>query len=122
MTAKRSYKDAISPRAAREELTRCAGTNFDPDVVRAFLNVSLGHLRWTMGPAALFAQLPVLGELPFVAGRATGALSAVGAGTAVGVFTFGAAGFVGNVLPPAAATAAPAPISTTPIFDAPPQT
>jgi putative nucleotidyltransferase with HDIG domain len=39
MTTTRSYRRAIDPAAARAELLRCAGTHFDPDVVRALLAV-----------------------------------------------------------------------------------
>src|SRR5439155_27298376 len=52
MTANRPYKKAMSAGAARHELTRCAGAHFDPTVVRAFLNISLGRLRWVTGPVA----------------------------------------------------------------------
>ncbi len=60
MTAARSYKHASSAAAAREELARCAGTQFDPDIVRAFLNISLGRMRLAMGPLAWLAQFPFL--------------------------------------------------------------
>ena len=36
MTSSRSYKKAWEPEAAREELARCAGTQFDPICVEAF--------------------------------------------------------------------------------------
>lgn len=62
MTATRSYKKPMSAEAAREELSRCAGMQFDPNVVRAFLNVSLGKLRLAMGPVATLANLPFLGS------------------------------------------------------------
>jgi HD-GYP domain-containing protein (c-di-GMP phosphodiesterase class II) len=39
MLDKRSYKDALTPAEARAELLRCAGTQFDPDVVNAFIRV-----------------------------------------------------------------------------------
>jgi putative nucleotidyltransferase with HDIG domain len=39
MTTTRSYRVAMEPSAAREELERCAGTQFDPDVVSALLMV-----------------------------------------------------------------------------------
>jgi diguanylate cyclase (GGDEF)-like protein/putative nucleotidyltransferase with HDIG domain len=39
MTSDRSYRDAIGAADARAELRRCAGTQFDPDVVDAFLAV-----------------------------------------------------------------------------------
>jgi len=47
MTSLRSYQKAMTPDAARAELTRTAGTNYDPRVVRAFLRV----LRDLAGPA-----------------------------------------------------------------------
>ena len=39
MTSDRSYRDAIGHARARAELERCAGTQFDPRVVAAFLAV-----------------------------------------------------------------------------------
>ena len=39
MRDRRSYKEPLSDEAARAELHRCAGTQFDPDVVRAFLKI-----------------------------------------------------------------------------------
>ena len=60
MTAIRSYKKAIPAVEARKELTRCAGTQFDPSIVRAFLNISLGDLRRTIGPLAWMAEFPAL--------------------------------------------------------------
>jgi putative nucleotidyltransferase with HDIG domain len=63
MTAARSYKTPMTPRAARQELARSAGTQFDPDLVRAFLDISVGRLIWVAGLTALLAQLPILGRL-----------------------------------------------------------
>jgi HD-GYP domain-containing protein (c-di-GMP phosphodiesterase class II) len=37
MLDKRSYKESLTPEFARAELERCAGTQFDPDVVTAVL-------------------------------------------------------------------------------------
>ena len=45
------------------EVTRCAGTHFSPEVVRAFLSVSLGRMRLVMGPLAALAPVPFLGNL-----------------------------------------------------------
>jgi hypothetical protein len=58
MTSLRSYKRPMSPDKARLELAACAGTQFDPDIVRAFLAVSIWRLR-------LAAPLSWLGSLPF---------------------------------------------------------
>jgi hypothetical protein len=60
MTANRSYQAAIGATAAREELARCAGKDFDPAVVRAFLQVSLGRLRGVVGPMGFLPVLPFL--------------------------------------------------------------
>ncbi len=62
MTAVRSYKKAMSARDARAELTRCAGTHFAPEVVRAFVSISIGRLRLVAGLLAGFAHVPVLGH------------------------------------------------------------
>lgn len=85
MTAVRSYKKAIGVSAARKELTRCAGTQFDPAIVRAFLNTSLGRLRWTVSPLSWIADIPFVARLGLV-GRAvaTAGQAALGA-TAVTV-------------------------------------
>lgn len=50
MTSARSYKKPLSAEVARRELTACAGSQFDPAMVRAFLNISLGRLRTVAGP------------------------------------------------------------------------
>jgi hypothetical protein len=62
MTAVRSYKTAMSAGKAREELIRSAGRQFSPEVVRAFLCVSLGRLRLVAGPTSALAQIPFLGN------------------------------------------------------------
>ena len=40
MTSDRPYQRSLGHDAALEELRRCAGTQFDPDVVEAFRRVS----------------------------------------------------------------------------------
>ncbi|MGQ0802830.1 MAG: HD-GYP domain-containing protein [Actinomycetota bacterium] len=87
MTAVRAYKKPMSAGDAREELARCAGTHFDPRVVRAFLKVSLGRLRLTAGLAASVAQIPVLGLLPRAGARVR---MAAGQSAASAVTTAGA--------------------------------
>jgi hypothetical protein len=66
MTAVRSYKRPSSAAAAREELVRCSGSQFDPAVVRAFLSIPLPRLRWALGPLAWVAQLPGVRETAHV--------------------------------------------------------
>ncbi len=57
MTSKRSYKAPMPVEEAREELVRSSGTQFDPNVVRALLNVSVGK-KVRLGPLAWLAELP----------------------------------------------------------------
>jgi hypothetical protein len=89
MTAVRSYKSASSPADARNELTRCAGTQFDPVVVRAFLNVSLGRLRWIIGPVSWLFDFPFvsqignLGRVALLATQATALTGTLAAGALV---------------------------------------
>ena len=63
MTAARAYKKPMTVTAARREMARCAGSQFDPSIVRLFLNISIGKLWWTVGPTSWVAVVPVLGWL-----------------------------------------------------------
>lgn len=60
MTAMRSYKAPMSATDARQELVACSGTQFDPVIVRSFLNISIGKLRWTIGPLGWLSDLAFL--------------------------------------------------------------
>jgi putative nucleotidyltransferase with HDIG domain len=86
MTAARSYKKPMSVPAARRELAACAGEQFDPAIVRAFLNVSLGRLWWRVGPMSWTALVPILGPVQRagtqLAAAATGTTAAVVVGVA----------------------------------------
>src|SRR4051812_42263314 len=45
MTSVRSYQPKVrTPEAARDELVRCSGSQFDPGMVRYFLDISTRHL------------------------------------------------------------------------------
>jgi len=61
MTAVRPYRKPIGVAAARQELVRCSGAQFDPVVVRAFLNISMGRLWRVVGLGSWIAQLPLIG-------------------------------------------------------------
>ncbi len=63
ITAARSYKAPLSPAFARQELADNAGSQFDPMVVRTFLNISLGELRKRMWPLSWAAQVPFVGPV-----------------------------------------------------------
>ncbi len=76
ITATRSYKKALSPEAARRELVDCAGTQFDPTVVRAFLRVGL-HRRKSAGFLSWLLETPTIGNaLGNVAATPAAAVSA----------------------------------------------
>ncbi len=106
VTSSRSYKESGSAVDGREEIARCAGTQFDPRVVRAFLTISLGRLRFAMGPLSWLAQAPLLGRIPLAPGLVTVASSAVAVVGSV------AAGFVGGAHVPTS-FAAPAQAAAT---------
>ena len=89
MTSVRSYKAARTAVEAREELARCAGSQFDPAVVRAFLSLSLGKLRVAMGPMSWLAQLAMFPK-SLLATAAAPAANAVAALTGVAAATVGA--------------------------------
>ncbi|MGH2693031.1 MAG: HD-GYP domain-containing protein [Actinomycetota bacterium] len=82
MTAARSYKKPLSAVAAREELSRCAGKQFDPGVVRAMMNISLGRLWWRVGVLSWLAQIPLVGPVSRFMGRTTQTAGAVTGATA----------------------------------------
>ena len=64
ITSMRSYKEPATPEEARAELTRCSGTQFDPALVRAFVNISLGRMRLVMGPISWLSHAPLLARFP----------------------------------------------------------
>lgn len=104
MTAIRSYKTSMPLADARRELTRCAGQHFSPEVVRAFLNVSIGDLRRSMGILSALAHLPFLGRVSSAAAYAPDTVA-----TAVGATTHAAGAGAGAVaVTTALAVAAPA--------------
>ncbi|MFZ0665658.1 MAG: HD-GYP domain-containing protein [Acidimicrobiales bacterium] len=79
MTSLRSYKAPCSPEAARIELARCAGTQFDPEIVRAFLAVPVRRLRGLL-PLSWLGTIPFAdsGEGFAVLGKAFAGLIALG--------------------------------------------
>ena len=126
MTTVRAYKKAMSAPEARAELARQAGTQFDPVIVRAFLNISLGKQRWVMGPVTWLGQLPFIGWVPRLAeGAATVAGPAAGvAGAAASAAVLSAAtlsvGFRDGELPPVPDVVQDAPVATQEPEQAPP--
>jgi putative nucleotidyltransferase with HDIG domain len=98
MTAVRSYNRPMTPEAARTELAACAGTHFDPTVVRAFLDVSIGRLRPVSGPLAWLGSLPFVSSIPQL-GQAAAMIGRVAtASLVVGTLTAGALLSAGQVV------------------------
>jgi hypothetical protein len=91
MTAIRTYRQPISREAARNELAACAGSHFDPTVVRAFLDVSIGRIRPVAGPLAWLGSLPFVGNFPQI-GQVVAIIGRAGAATVTvaGAVTAGA--------------------------------
>jgi HD-GYP domain-containing protein (c-di-GMP phosphodiesterase class II) len=98
MTALRTYATPRSAQEARAELTRLAGPQFDPEVVRALLAVPrrrvravAGALAWLAGLAAFRSAPP--GRVPRVVGALAAAASvAVSVVAGVGLAAAGPAG------------------------------
>ncbi len=47
MTTRRPYREALSVSAAYEEISRCSGTQFDPEIVSVFLSIPQNHWQIT---------------------------------------------------------------------------
>lgn len=103
ITSARSYKKPLPAAAARAELARCAGSQFDPEVVRAFLAVSLGRLRRVAGPLSVLSALPGLQSVaPNAGSLVPGASQVATTMTAVtGAGVLGLTLSLTGVLPPA---------------------
>ena len=72
ITSTRSYKRHSSIVDARKELFRCAGTQLDPEIVRAFLAISVRQSRLA-APVAWLAHAGMIARLPVT--QASGAAS-----------------------------------------------
>jgi hypothetical protein len=89
MTSARSYKEPVSAAESRAELARCAGGQFDPEIVRAFLNISIGRLRMVMGPISWIAQVPLFPTSVLTGAVGGNAATFAAALAVVGVTTLG---------------------------------
>ena len=104
MTAPRAYKRSMSVSAARRELVRVAGTQLDPVIVRAFLNISVGRLWRTIGFGAWIAQVPQLGRL-----FGLGGWTSSGLGMGIATATTATVLAVGGVIGPSPTPSVPSP-------------
>jgi HD domain len=69
MTAARPYQPLMTVSGARQELVRCAGTQFDPAVVRSFGKIPAYRLYYAGGARSLIALVPLVKLLPATLGR-----------------------------------------------------
>ena len=113
MTAPRPYKRPLSVSAARQELVRVAGTQLDPVIVRAFLNVSVGRLWQTIGFGAWIAQIPQLGRI-FGLGQWASTGMSMGIASATTATVLAVTGVVGPSPGPVIVGPASAPVASAP--------
>jgi HD-GYP domain-containing protein (c-di-GMP phosphodiesterase class II) len=106
MTAARPYRKSLGVSAARQELVKCSGGQFDPMVVRAFLNISMGRLWRVVGLGSWVAQLSFLTWIQNI-GWNWGAAALASGTTAIAVT-------VPGILP--SATAYPGTVSLMPVL------
>jgi putative nucleotidyltransferase with HDIG domain len=85
MTASRPYRRALGVEAARRELVRCSGAQFDPAAVRAFLNISVGRLWRVVGLGTWLVQLPFLARLGWLTTSWGATAASTGAAVIIGV-------------------------------------
>ncbi|SMB97023.1 HDIG domain-containing protein [Thermanaeromonas toyohensis ToBE] len=69
MTSARPYRQAFTPEEAREELKRCAGRQFDPQVVEAFLRIPQAEMEDIAIPGGGGTLMALLGEILFLLRR-----------------------------------------------------
>jgi putative nucleotidyltransferase with HDIG domain len=79
MTTARPYRRAISAEAARADLVIGAGSQFDPTVVRAFMQISIGRLKAAVGPLAWLAEQPFLASAGSAGARAAASIATASA-------------------------------------------
>ena len=118
MTAVRTYNRPMTVVEARRELVRCAGSHFDPTVVRGLLKASIGRVRWTVGVAAWIAELPILGVPTHAGAELVASTAALQPATqaVVGALLFAVAGVTPAALPvvtPASAASPSTPSTAT---------
>ncbi|WP_027357464.1 HD domain-containing phosphohydrolase [Desulfofundulus thermocisternus] len=66
MTSARPYRKALTPDQAFNELKRCAGSQFDPRVVEAFLRIPRSEMEDIGGGGGVGTLLSLLGEILFL--------------------------------------------------------
>jgi DNA-binding beta-propeller fold protein YncE len=97
MTAARPFHRPMTVRAARKELRRCSGTQFDPAVVRAFGQISAFRLYFAIGAGSLIAFVPFAKRLPARLGRAFSPVANLAAVAITSLLVLGAIEGAGNI-------------------------
>jgi HD-GYP domain-containing protein (c-di-GMP phosphodiesterase class II) len=86
MTSTRSYKVAQDPQTARTELLHCSGSQFDSEIVRAFLSVPISELKLpfqaAVGAGALASLSQIIDPRALIAGAAAVAVAIIGSSVA----------------------------------------
>ena len=113
MTAHRAYKKPMATAAARAELARCAGTQFDPTYVRAFLAIPLPKLLWAMGPGSLLMNLPLLRAAADTANKGVIATTQTGVAAVSAAAVMGTVTVTTGIPATIAVTAVSSPVSST---------
>jgi hypothetical protein len=109
ITTGRSYQSKVDHASARAEIAKHSGTQFDPTVVRALMNLNLTKMRWATGPLAALAEFPLLRPLQSLGRDVSTLLSAAAVVGAAGLAGVAAA----PILPPPPVVAAEAPSTST---------
>jgi HD domain-containing protein len=87
ITSARSYKKPATAEEGRAEIARCSGSQFDPALVRAFVNISLGRMRLVMGPVSWLTHAPLLARFPLTpsVSAALGGLASLATAATTGI-------------------------------------
>jgi hypothetical protein len=89
MTAARPYHRPMTVKSARRELVRCAGTQFDPAVVRFFGQIPAYRLYYALGAGSLLAFLPLMKRMPALLGRTFAPVANLAAALAAALLVLG---------------------------------
>jgi hypothetical protein len=85
MTHVRANRRVLSPDAARAELARCGGDQYDPEVIRAFLAIPKRRLHRRPVPVVILNTIPIGADGPELAAVGRIAAAVIVAGSAVGL-------------------------------------
>jgi putative nucleotidyltransferase with HDIG domain len=90
MTAARPGHAPMTVGAARKELDRCSGTQFDPAVVRSFDRIPTARIYLALGPMSVISLFPGIRGLPGTLGRALAPIANVAVAVVAAALVLGA--------------------------------